>query len=147
MENTVKGARLLSDTELESVAGGAGGTSVASGSFTSNTGTGLDLIVDWRIEEDMGVRTLYVSTSTSSNALFSAALSNAVCLNLNGNTYYSDSAPVSYGGNSRITSPLANFVIRDYPGGVSQMNVNWTFNGVIGGVNVGVVSASSTISS
>ncbi|MCR5090522.1 MAG: hypothetical protein K6C08_13550 [Oscillospiraceae bacterium] len=147
MENTVKGARLLDDTELETVAGGVAGVSVASGSFTSHTGTSLELIVDWRIEEDMGSRTLYVSTSTASNALFSAALSNAVSLSLNGNTYYSDSAPVSYGGNARITSPLANFVIRNYPGGVSQMNVNWTFNGVIGGVNLGVVSASSTISS
>ena len=48
MEKTI-----LSDSELNRVAGGAGaGGVVASGSFSSNTGTQLNLMVTWSVLAD-----------------------------------------------------------------------------------------------
>ena len=41
--------KILSDNELNQVAGGLGGGVLASGSFLSNTGTQLNLLVNWSV--------------------------------------------------------------------------------------------------
>ena len=60
--------RILSENELDQVAGGfAGDTVVSSGSFTSNSGTHVDLLVNWAVRADnYGTKTQHVDVSVTS---------------------------------------------------------------------------------
>lgn len=63
--------KILSDNELNQVAGGLGGGVLASGSFLSNTGTQLNLLVNWSVQADAyGTKTLYVDVCASSYSLY-----------------------------------------------------------------------------
>ena len=72
------GMEALSDDRLSSVAGGYGGQVISSGSFSSQTGTSLNLLVSWSAEADaMGQKALYVTVSSLSSNLQAAALPNS----------------------------------------------------------------------
>ena len=134
--------KILSDSELGKVAGGVGCTVVASGSFTSNTGTQLNLLVNWLVQSDSyGQKTLYVTVSSTSASLQAAALPNTIELTVNGMTYLGTPNAVNYSGSAMATHTLASFAIPNAAGPAS-LSVAWHFNGVISGVPVGTIWAS-----
>ena len=69
MENIQKnqGVVALDDDDLLHISGGAGGTGtvVSSGSFESNTGSGLNIRADWSVTADNGTKTLHIDVSTT----------------------------------------------------------------------------------
>ena len=131
----------LSDDTLEQVAGGYGGTTVATGSFASQTGTSLNLLVSWSAESDgFGQKTLYVTLSSTSSNLQAAALPNSLELTVNGMTYTATPNAVNYNGGAMATHTLGSFVI-DNAYGPASITASWRFNGVIGGVPVGTITA------
>ena len=78
----------LSDDGLEKVAGGYNGEVISSGSFASQTGTSLNLLVNWNaVADGFGQKTLYVTVSATSYSLYSAANPNTLELNVNGMSY------------------------------------------------------------
>ena len=86
--------KILSDSELGKVAGGVGGTVVASGSFTSNTGTQLNLLVNWLVQSDgYGQKTLYVDVNATSYSLYSNG--GGVELTVNGMVYTANASSVN----------------------------------------------------
>ena len=135
----------LSDDDLESVAGGFnGGEVTASGSFSSNTGTALNLIVFWSAVNNGGQKTLNVTVSSSSYSLYCSDSYGGVELSVNGMTYVSSTPAINYGGNSIVTNTLASFSIPNVSGPVS-LNAVWHFNGTYSGVSIGDVRASGTV--
>ena len=99
--------KILSDSELNQVAGGVGGTVVAFGSFTSNTGTQLNLLVNWLVQSDSyGQKTLYVDVNATSYSLYSNG--GGVELTVNGMVYTANASSVNYGGSARVTNRLAS---------------------------------------
>ena len=131
---------ILTDNELDRVAGGAGGSVVASGSFSSSTGTQLNLQVNWSSQaEASGRRTLYVDVCANSYSLYSNG--GGVELTVNGMLYEANAAAVSYGGKTPVTNRLASFVIPGLSGAVS-INAVWHFNGTYSGVSIGDIRAS-----
>lgn len=90
----------LDDEVLDSVAGGFGeGGVIASGSFMSNTGTSLNIIVNWYAAADMfGNRELMVVVSASSGNLMANSLINGVELSVNGMTYAANNNAINYMG-------------------------------------------------
>ncbi len=132
--------RILSENELDQVAGGfAGDTVVATGSFTSNSGTHVDLLVNWAVRADnYGTKTLHVDVSVTSYALYNSGV--GVDLYANGAIYTATSATINYGGSSRVTSPLASFSVPNVSGAVN-LSVVWHFNGTLSGVHVGDIRA------
>ena len=131
--------KILSDNELNQVAGGAGGTAVASGSFTSSTGTQLNILVNWLVQSDgAGQKTMYVDVNSTSYSLYSNG--GAVELTVNGMLYTATASSVNYGGSSMVTNRLASFVIPGVSGAVS-LNAAWHFNGTYSGVHIGAVRA------
>ena len=140
MEN--KSIEILSEENLKKIAGGAGSSSVASGSFTSQTGTSLNMMVSWSVvQEGLGQKTLYVTVSALSYALHSGALYNTLQLTVNGMSYLATPAAVNYDGTTLASNVLASFKIPNATGPAS-ITANWYFNGVIGGVPVNTVTAS-----
>ena len=132
--------KILSDSELGKVAGGVGGTVVASGSFTSNTGTQLNLLVNWLVQSDgYGQKTLYVDVNATSYSLYSNG--GGVELTVNGMVYTANASSVNYGGSSLVTNRLASFTVPGVSGAVSLSAV-WHFNGSYSGVALGDIRAS-----
>ena len=146
MDKSQKASKLvpLSDEGLEMVAGGFNGEVVSAGSFASQTGTSLNLLVNWNAMADaFGQKTLYVTVSATSYSLYSAANPNTLELNVNGMSYVATPNAISYGGNTQVTNTLASFQI---PSAVSPASISaaWRFNGVISGVPLNTIYASGT---
>lgn len=134
----------LNDEDLEGVAGGFGaGEITSSGSFSSSTGTALNLIVYWSVQNNGGQKTLNVTVSSSSYSLFCTDSSGGVELTVNGVLYVSSTPAINYGGNSMVTNRLANFSISNLSGAVSLTAV-WHFNGTYSNVAIGDIRASGT---
>lgn len=132
---------ILSDSELNQVAGGAGvGGVVASGSFSSNTGTQLNLMVTWSVLADAyGQKTLYVDVCSTSYSLYCTG--GGIELTANGMVYASTAPSIEYGGSSMVVNRLASFTIPGVAGAVSLSAV-WHFNGSYSGVPIGDIRAS-----
>ena len=130
----------LSENELNQVAGGVGAEMiVSSGSFASNSGTNVNLLVNWAVRSDsVGARTLYVDVSVTSYALYNSGV--GVDLYANGVRYSTTSATISYGGSARVTNHLASFTVPNVSGAVN-LSVLWHFNGTLSGVHVGDIRA------
>ena len=135
----------LSLDELEQVTGGTGaGAAIATGSFASNSGTNLNILVSWSaFDIGGGLRKMEIAVSSTSYSLDSASLVNGVDLAVNGTHYTANSAAVSYHGNSLATSPLASFTVQ-VPGGAVNLSVTWNFKGSYGGVALESITASGT---
>ncbi len=135
----------LSLNDLEGVSGGAAGGSVLnSGSFQSDTGTGLNIRVDWSVVRGvMGEKTLEVQVSTLSYSLYSIEMPSGVELTVNGAVSVGKSAAVNYSGRSQIASPLASFSVPNLSGTV-QLSAVWHFNGSYSGVALSDIRASGT---
>lgn len=141
MDKIKKAFHALDDSDLEHVAGGYGTSAVASGSFSSQTGTSLNILVSWSVSMDgLGLKTLYVTVSSMSYSLYSGALSNAVELSVNGMMYSATPNAVNYTGNSIATNVLASFAIPNAVGPAS-INAVWHFNGTYSGVAINSISA------
>ena len=133
----------LDDEELASVAGGVGDVMLTgSGSFMSNTGTSLNIVVNWYAGVDnFGNRGLMVVVGATSGNLMASAIANSVELNVNGMMYAASNNAINYMGGAMTTNTLATFTIPNVYGTVSITAV-WHFNGTYGGVPIGSVYAS-----
>ena len=132
--------------QLEGVAGGAGGYGTTQGSFQSNTGTYLDIVVSWSaVDNGAGSKTLNVDVSTLSYKLYTSADYNGVQLTVNGAVYTTGGRAISFGGSGRVTNPLASFSVPNVSGTL-QVSVSWRFNGTYNGTPLKTITAQSTIS-
>ena len=133
--------KTLSDHELKQVAGGVGsGSVVSSGSFASNTGTQLNVLVNWSVMSDAyGQKTLNVDVCSTSYSLYCSG--GGVELSVNGMVYTANGPAINYGGNTMVTNRLASFSIPNVSGAVSLSAV-WHFNGSYSGVPIGDIRAS-----
>ena len=136
----------LSLDDLNSVSGGAAGESVVtSGSFTSNTGTALNIQVDWSVVKTLaGTKELKVSVSTWSYSLNSISLEKGVELTVNGALYCADSAAINYGGQTQASNLLASFSIPNLSGTVNLSAV-WHFRGSYSGVELNDIRVEGTV--
>ena len=137
--------KVISDNELDRVAGGTGtGGVIASGSFSSNSGTQLNIQLNWSVQRDMyGKKVLFVDVFATSYSLYTNG--GGVELSVNGMSYWANSASISYGGNTPVSNRLASFNVANVSGSVNLSAV-WHFNGVYSGVSLGDIRAGGVIS-
>lgn len=114
----------------------------ASGSFASDTGTGLNIRVDWYTLP--GGQTLQLEVSCLSYSIYSAAQWQSVQLSVGGRSYAADSRAVSYDGSDLVVSPLASFTVDTPPSG-SPISVTWNYKGSYSGKELNEITASGTI--
>lgn len=116
-----------------------------SGSARSNTGTGLNMVVAWSADAAPGAETgtLTVRVSAESYSFFTSALYDAVELTVNGRTYKTSSADVSYSGTDLVTSPIASFTV-EVPRGSVSYSVVWHYKGSYSGVELEDITASGS---
>lgn len=139
MMEHLKDAKLDKDA-LSAVAGGAG-VAETSGTFKSDSGTKLDIIVNWSVSENAGSKLLHVDVSTTSYSLNYTSMSNAVELEINGEKYAADSNTISYNSKTTMaTLPLASFD-RPVYGSSAYLVVTWNFNGEYSGQQINKIVA------
>lgn len=116
------------------------------GSFQSNTGTNLNLIVSWRAEDQgNGTTRLYVVGSVSSYSLQVASTQVSITYG-SSSTTATGSAISLEDGVSRTESGLFSATL-DVPSGTTDtLTVNWAFKGSYSGVSLPNIQASGQIS-
>lgn len=120
--------------------------SEASGSFRSDTGTGLNIQVDWRAypSADAGYR-LDVDVSVLSYSFYTDALFDSIELDVGGSKAYQSSPKVSYDGKELAVTPLATY--STYTNAVSctvPITATWNYKGSYSGVELERISASGS---
>ena len=117
----------------------------ASGSFRSDTGTGMNLKVDWRTYSDEnGARKLRVDVSTVSYSFFIAAQYRSIVLTVDGKTYTADCPGGSYDGETPVETPMASFTV-DAPTAAGPASVVWHYNGTYSGKELNDITAAGTV--
>ena len=110
------------------------GSSLGAGSFSSDTGTGLNLRADWSAQTSGdGQAQVTVSVSIVSYSLHLSALPGAVNLSLDGQYLSMDGPAVEYDGTGSITTGVGNrsFTV-DLASGETRdlhLDVVWNFGG------------------
>ena len=117
----------------------------ASGSFRSDTGTELNLRVDWKLYSEGGEQKLRVELYALSYSLYTAPLMGALTLNVDGRTYTADSPAIAYDGNGQVSTHLGTFSV-DAPAGAAGVTVTWHYGGSYSGVALEDITASGTVS-
>ena len=116
-----------------------------SGSFRSDTGTGLNLLVDWGARSTAGETvSLIVNFSAQSYSFYTSALYNSLELTVNGRTYSANSPAVSYDGSDLTTTPLTTFTV-EVPRGTTTLDAVWHYKGSYSGVELSDITASATL--
>lgn len=117
----------------------------ASGSFSSSTGTYLNLVVDWRTFRDTdGTPKLQIDLSASSYSFHTSALYDGLELTVGGETYRANSPEVHYDGDSLAITPLYSFVM-DAPEGSTAVTATWHYKGSYSGIELENIVASGTV--
>ncbi len=115
-------------------------TTLASGSFSSQTGSWLNITADWSVTTLDAERVqVTVSVSAVSYALHYTSFPRSLNVSLDGQYVTLDPASITYDGKEQAVSPLGttNFTV-ELPANSSKamtLQVEWQFNGEMGGPN------------
>ena len=117
----------------------------ASGRFTSDTGTGLNLKVDWKTYTAAdGKRKLQADVSIVSYSIFSSSQYKSITLKIGGNSWSADCPGVSYDGKDQIVTKAATFTV-DAPAPGTAVSVEWYYGGKYSGKELNTITATGTI--
>lgn len=115
-----------------------------SGSFTSNTGTGLNLLVEWFTFVDAnGDYKLGLDVSAVSYSFYTDSMYNAIEIQIGDYSAAMSSPSVSYSGSDQAITPLISTTV-DAPSGATNISVTWNYRGSYSGVELDKISASGT---
>lgn len=116
----------------------------ASGSFSSDTGTALNLLVNWAVYTDGGgSRKMEVALSAAHYALHTDYSAYALSLTVGGRSYSADCAAIQYDGAERTVTPLHVFTL-EAPSGSAGIEAVWHFKGSYSGKELERITASGT---
>lgn len=118
---------------------------LGTGSFSSNTGVGLDLVVDWSAGAGgEGAASVTFSVSLKSYSLYTSSLPGALTLTVGSETYTFDTPSVSYDGHTQITTPFATKTV-NIPAGSVSVSAQWYYRGTYSGNYIESITASGTV--
>ena len=112
----------------------------AEGSFVSDSGTGLNVRVDWQTYAAGGQRKLKADVSIVSYSIFASAQYKSVVLKLGDETYSADCPAIQYDGKEQIVTPVATFTV-DAPAPGTAVSVEWHYGGKYSGKELDVITA------
>ncbi len=113
----------------------------AKGSFSSDSGTGLNLKVEWRtVTAGAGERKLQVDVSIVSYSIFATAQYKSITLRVGDKSWSADFAGKQYDGKEQIVTPAARFEV-DAPAPGTQITVEWAYGGTYSGKELKVITA------
>lgn len=118
----------------------------SSGSFRSDTGTSLNIRVDWQISGSGSNATLLATVYAESYSLFSQGAWHAGCLTINGQDYYFDTEAIEYEGPGQGTNLLGTVTAPvDTASLPTSATLTWHFQGTYGDTELENIVATGTI--
>lgn len=115
-----------------------------SGSFRSDSGTKLNILVEWKAYPAAGGGyRLAVDVSAESYSFYTDALYNSIAITVGGTTYALNSPKVSYEGNDLAVTPLVS-QSAEVSSGAVPITVTWNYKGTYSGVEIESITASGT---
>ena len=118
----------------------------ASGSFSSDTGTFLNLKVDWSTYTDgAGSAKMQIDLSATSYSFNTDAMYNALELSVNGVVYTANSPSIHLTDPKKyVVTPLVSFII-DAPTGGVMLKATWHYKGSYSGIALEDIVASANL--
>lgn len=116
---------------------------VRSGSFQSDTGTGLNLLVEWKAYGLSGNYEVAVDVSALSYGFYTDALYNSIVITVGEQSVALSSPAVRYDGEELVTTPLVSHSLDADPG-IVPISVVWNYKGSYSGVELESITASGT---
>lgn len=120
----------------------------SSGSFASDTGTGLNIVVDWHAVKKDGKATLTVAMSARSYSLHVSKIYGGASIAIGGDTDTLDTEPVSYDGSGLAVNALCSRTVELSMGGSETLDVDifaiWNYGGTYSGVQFDNITALGT---
>ena len=119
----------------------------ASGSFKSDTGTGLNIVADWTLTPNAdGSYTLALTLSAESYSLYTVDSWHAAKLELGGSSWEFDTKALSYDGPGIGTNELGSLTVTVSGSAVpATATLTWNFQGKYGGTELPKIVATGTI--
>ena len=114
------------------------------GSFRSDTGTGLNLRVDWKIYTTGGKQKLQADVYIVSYSIFTSYQWKSITLKIGDQTWGADCAGFSYEGKDQIATKAATFTVDAPPSGTA-VSVEWYYGGSYSGKELTYITASGVI--
>ena len=117
-----------------------------SGSFRSDTGTGLEIVVDWSLSGSGAETRLSLTLSAESYSLQTREIWKGAALTLGGEAFEFDTEAVDFAGPGQGTSVLGTLeAVIDGSILPAQAELSWHFQGSYGGEELEYITASGTI--
>ncbi len=120
----------------------------SSGSFASDTGSGLNIVVDWHAVKEGEKATLTVTMSARSYSLHVSTIYGGASIAIGGDTYTLDTGPVSYDGSGLAVNALCSRTVELSMGGSETLDVDifaiWNYGGTYSGVQFDNITALGT---
>lgn len=131
---------VLPDVDIVSIDGDV----TNSGSFSSYTGTNLDVVVEWKTFTDSdGDLRVRLNVSLNCYNLYVGYRYSGITINLGGTTKYLDTEEISYTGGG--TNILIGSCIMDMPSDSANVSVSWAYKGSYNQVKMDYITAEGTI--
>jgi len=122
------------------------GTYIASGSFGSNTGTAVNLQVDWSSYDDGSGHTIISLTgSLASYSLNVSSRYSGITVTFNGETSNFTTSAISVSESAHTVSRLFSGTITVPQGTSGAMQVSYAFKGSYGGVDLPTIDCSGEV--
>ena len=119
----------------------------SSGSFRSDTQTGLNIVVDWTLTPGANGATLSFKVSTESYSLYNNEAWHGLSVTIGGQTWEFDTKAIEYEGPGLGTNELAEGSVELSTSSIpATATVNWHFQGSYGGTDLENITATGTIS-
>lgn len=115
------------------------------GSFRSDTGAKINLVVKWRISGSGDALTLHLDAYAESYALVTGDRSGDVVFNVGGTVSYASSKAIHLENVGLTESYLGSTSTEIHPGAAVPVNVTWYFNGTYSGQSIAAIVAEDTI--
>lgn len=117
----------------------------AEGSFRSDTGTALNLKVDWKTYKAAdGTRKLQADVYIVSYSIFTSYQWKSITLTVGDKAWSADCSGFSYEGKDQISTKAATFTVDAPPAG-TPISVEWYYGGSYSGKDLDTITASGVI--
>lgn len=115
-----------------------------SGGFTSNTGSGIELKVEWKtFNDDDGDLKVRLNISLSCYSIYVGSRYSGLEIDLGGSTKYLDTDAISYTGSG--TTILIGSCVMDMPDSSVDAEVTWAYKGTYNGEQIDYITADGNI--
>ncbi len=122
----------------------------ADGSFSSDTGTGLNIVVDWSVREaEEGFITIDLILSVNSKEINVSSIHNGAVLTINGEEFVFTTPSLQNNIGEALKSEICKTHVRlPYSGGTMNLSIDavWNFNGTYSGRELKNITASEQVS-